>query len=457
MEQAKEWISKIAEFIWGFPMITLFILAGLYITVRLGFLPFRHFPHIIKMTLGQIGKKGDASSGGISPFAAFTSALSATAGATNIVGVPVAIAFGGPGALFWMWTVALIGMSTIFAELVLGMTYREKNKEDKWVGGPYYYLSKGLKWDKLAWFYAFGLMIEIVPSVMVQANSVSVQLENEHGFSLLWIGIVLAIVTAFIVFGGIDRIGKLSSKLLPVFVIGYVGLTTTVIIMNGDKFGSVLKMIVMDAFTPSAAVGTFAGASIVQTMRWGLARGLYTSEAGMGTSAIAYASAETDSPVKQSFWGMIAVMIDTLVICTLTGLTVIITGVWKELEPSKAASMVTKAFKETFPDQFSAVTLSVLLVFFVLATVGVIIFYGESQAELLFGKKVKYVMRVVYLIAIVVGAMGGLKFVWELLDLILFLIVVPNIIGIVFLIKVVKEAKVKYFADLLKEKKKAAK
>ncbi|KPB03861.1 alanine/glycine:cation symporter family protein [Bacillus sp. CHD6a] len=443
-------LSTFTEFIWGFPMIILFVLAGLFLTVKLGFLPFRYFPHIVKMTLGQIGKKTEGSTGGISPFAAFTSALSATAGATNIVGVPVAIAFGGPGALFWMWTVAFIGMSTIFAELVLGITYREKNKEGKWVGGPFYYLSKGLRWDKLGWFYAFGLMIEVVPSVMVQSNSVSVQLENEYNISLLVVGITLAIATAFIVFGGIDRIGKISSRLLPIFVLTYVALTLTIICMNIGKLPGVLSLIVQDAFTPTSAVGVFAGATVVQTMRWGLARGLYTSEAGMGTSAIAYASADTDQPVRQSFWGMIAVIIDTLVICTLTGLTVLITDVWKEVGVKKAASMVSYAMKTTLPDWLSSLSISIFLVFFVLATVGVIIFYGESQAELLFGRKMRYVMRFVYLVAIVVGAVGGLKFVWELLDLLLFFIVVPNIIGIVFLSGVVKKAKDAYIEEFIK-------
>ncbi|QFT89543.1 Amino-acid carrier protein AlsT [Bacillus sp. THAF10] len=441
----KEYLSTFTEFIWGFPMITLFVLAGLFLTFRMGFLPFLHFPHIFKMTIGQLGKKKASHGGGISPFAAFTSALSATAGATNIVGVPVAIAFGGPGALFWMWIVALIGMTTIFSELVLGITFREKNKDDKWVGGPFYYLSKGLKWDKLAWFYAFGLMLEVVPSVMVQANSVSVQVHHEHNVSLIIIGIVLALVTGVIVFGGIERIGKLSAVLLPIFVIAYVGLTLFVIVMNASKLPSVFSMILSDAFTPTAAIGTFAGATVVQTLRWGLARGLYTSEAGMGTSAIAYASADTDNPVRQSFWGMIAVMIDTLLICTLTGLTVLITGVWKEVEVGKAASMVSYAFKTTLPDWLSSYSISIFLVFFVLATVGVIIFYGESQAELLFGRKVRFIMRFVYLGAIVIGAVGGLKFVWELLDLLLFLIVVPNIIGIVLLSGVVKKAKDAYF------------
>ncbi len=445
----KHMLSTFTDFIWGFPMIILFVIAGIFLTIRLGFLPFRYFPHIVKMTLGQIGKKTVGSSGGITPFAAFTSALSATAGATNIVGVPVAIAFGGPGALFWMWIVAFIGMSTIFAELVLGITYREKNKEGKWVGGPFYYLSKGLRWDKLGWFYAFGLMLEVVPSVMVQSNSVSVQLENEYNFSLLVVGIILAIVTAFIVFGGIDRIGKISSRLLPVFVLTYVGLTLTIICMNIGKLPGVFSLIVSDAFTPTSAAGVFAGATVVQTMRWGLARGLYTSEAGMGTSAIAYASADTDQPVRQSFWGMIAVIIDTLVICTLTGLTVLITDVWKEVGVKKAASMVSYAMKTTLPDWLSSLSISVFLVFFVLATVGVIIFYGESQAELLFGRKMRYIMRFVYLAAIVVGAVGGLKFVWELLDLLLFFIVVPNIIGIVFLSGVVKKAKDEYLEEFV--------
>ncbi|WP_241494348.1 alanine/glycine:cation symporter family protein [Bacillus coahuilensis] len=443
-------VSIVSDFIWGFPMISLFLSIGIYISFQLRWVPFVHIGHIAKNTLGSIFKKTNSKNGEVSPFAAFTSALSATAGATNIVGVPVAIAFGGPGALFWMWVVAFIGMSTLFAELVLGIKYRTKNDRNEWIGGPRYYLSQGLGWKKIGWIYSFGLMLEVIPSVMVQANSVAEPLKTEYNFSPWIIGLILSAITCLIVFGGIKRIGKISAVLLPIFVILYIGLTLTVIVMNSEQLPSVFALIFTSAFTQSAAVGTFAGAAVVQTMRWGLARGLYTSEAGMGTSAIAYASADTDEPVKQSFWGIIAVFIDTLLICSLTGITVIITGVWKEIEPSNAASMVSFAFKTVFNETFSGVVMAVLLLFFVLATVGVIIYYGESQGEQLFGRRVKYVMRFIYLVAIIVGAIGGLKFVWELLDIMLAIIVIPNIIGIMLLTKYVKEEKEKYFEKVKK-------
>jgi alanine or glycine:cation symporter, AGCS family len=443
-------ISRVSDFIWGFPLITLLLVSGIYLTVRLKFLPFVHVLHIFKVTIGEIftkGKDNKKKNGDISPFQAFTSALSATAGATNIVGVPLAIALGGPGALFWMWVVAFLGMSTIYTELVLGMKYREKNVEGKWIGGPRFYMWKGLGWEKIGFLYAFGLMLEVIPSVMVQSNSISTTLKSDFSISLYVTGFVFVCLTALVIWGGIERIGNISAKLLPLFVILYIGLTSFVIGSNAKLIPETFSLILKSAFTPIAGVGVFAGAGVIQAMRWGMARGLYTSEAGMGTSAIAYASANTDQPAKQAFWGIIAVFIDTIVICTLTGLTIIITGVWKKVNVDEAATMAAQAVATVIGEQWSAIILAVLLIFFVLATIGVIIYYGENQAEQLFGKKAKWFMRIIYLSAIFIGAIGGLQFVWELLDLLLAVIVIPNVIAVVLLSKEVKEVTIKYFKE----------
>jgi alanine or glycine:cation symporter, AGCS family len=445
----KDVVSKTSEFLWGIPLITLLLVSGLFLTFRLGFLPFVHAKHIINVTIGEMfHKKGlvNKKEGEITPFQAFTSALSATAGATNIVGVPIAIALGGPGALFWMWVVAFLGMSTIYTELVLGIKYREKNARGEWIGGPKLYMSKGLGWGKLGWFYAFGLMLEVIPSVMVQSNSISTTIKTDFAIPFSFTGIALVILTALVVWGGINRIGKISAKLLPLFVCIYIFLTCFVIAKNGSEIPATFKLIIESAFTGTASIGVFAGAGIIQAMRWGLARGLYTSEAGMGTSAIAYASANTDEPAKQAFWGMIAVFIDTIVICTLTGLTVIITGVWKKVQVEDASTMAAQAIASVIGEYWSSIILAVLLIFFVLATVGVIIYYGERQAEQLFGMKMKWMMRFVYLGAIFIGAIGGLKFVWELLDLLLAMIVIPNVIAIVFLSNEVKKVTKEYFS-----------
>jgi alanine or glycine:cation symporter, AGCS family len=451
----KNAITTVSEFLWGFPMISLLLLSGILLTFRLGFLPIRHARHIFNATIGEIFTKKKIKSkkgNGLTPFQAFTSALSATAGATNIVGVPIAIALGGPGALFWMWVVAFFGMSTIYTELVLGIKYREKNKVGKWIGGPRFYITNGLGWKWIGFLYAFGLMLEVIPSVMVQSNSISTTLKSDFSVSLSFTGIVFAIITALVIWGGIERIGKISAKLLPVFVISYVLLTSYVIASNGKLIPETFLLIVKSAFTPIAGVGVFAGAGVIQAMRWGLARGLYTSEAGMGTSAIAYATANTNQPAKQAFWGMVAVFIDTIVICSLTGFTVIITGVWKKVKVEEAATMAAQAIATSIGDYWSSIILAILLVFFVLATIGVIIYYGEMQAEQLFGVKVKWFMRLIYLIAIYVGAVGGLKFVWELLDLLLAIIVIPNVIAIVLLSKEVKEITTSYFYDKIKSR-----
>jgi alanine or glycine:cation symporter, AGCS family len=448
MDTFKETVTAVSDFIWGFPMIFLLLSSGIFLTIRLRFLPFMKTGHIFKATLGEMfsrKKNQNNGEGTITPFQAFTSALSATAGATNIVGVPIAIALGGPGALFWMWVVAFIGMSTIYTELVLGIKYREKNNSGEWIGGPTFYMSKGLGWKKLGIFYAFGLMIEVIPSVMVQANSVSTTLHTDFHVPLSLTGAVLLVLTAFVVWGGIKRIGKISALLLPFFVLIYIGLTCYVIGVNIEKIPEIFKLILKSAFMPTAGIGVFAGAAVLQTMRWGLARGLYTSEAGMGTSAIAYASANSKQPPKQAFWGMIAVFIDTLVICTLTGLTVLITGVWKQVKVEEASTMAAQAISTVLGDYWSSLILAVLILFFVLATVGVIIYYGERQADYLFGKKVKVGMRCAYLIAIFIGAIGGLQFVWELLDLMLAVIVIPNVLAILFLSKQVSEATKNYF------------
>ncbi|OZM56159.1 sodium:alanine symporter family protein [Lottiidibacillus patelloidae] len=450
-------ITTISEFLWGFPMISLLLLSGILLTIRLGFLPIRHARHIFRATIGEIfthkkKNQNTKNNEGITPFQAFTSALSATAGATNIVGVPIAIALGGPGALFWMWVVAFFGMSTIYTELVLGIKYREKNKDGKWIGGPRFYITNGLGWKWIGFLYAFGLMLEVIPSVMVQSNSISTTLKSDFSISLSITGIVFVFITALVIWGGIERIGKISAKLLPIFVISYVLLTSYVIVSNGKLIPETFLLIIKSAFTPIAGIGVFAGAGVIQAMRWGLARGLYTSEAGMGTSAIAYASANTDQPPKQAFWGIIAVFIDTIVICSLTGFTVIITGVWKKVKVEEAATMAAQAIATSIGDYWSSIILAVLLIFFVLATIGVIIYYGELQAEQLFGMKAKWFMRFVYLVAIYIGAVGGLKFVWELLDLLLAVIVIPNVIAIVLLSKEVKKITTAYFYDKIERR-----
>jgi AGCS family alanine or glycine:cation symporter len=435
MHKWEQGIEAVSDFIWGFPMIIFLLLAGSYFTVRLKVLPVRYFPIIIQETIGKLfGKQPTTTTkGALTPFQAFSSSLAATAGATNIVGVPVAISLGGPGALFWMWIVAFIGMSLLYAEIVLGLAYREKNKQDQWIGGPISYMRKGLGWKAISVWYGVGLLLEVIPSCMVQSNSVSEPIVKAFSISPWWIGAALALVTAIIVFGGMKRMGKVNEKLLPILVILYVLACFIVIGFHYEKIIPTLSLIFSQAFHHTAAIGTFAGASVVLSMRWGFARGLYTSEIGLGTASISNATAAVKYPPQQAFWAIITVSIDTLLICTLSGLVVLITGVWTKTPAKEAPSMIIHAFQGVFGQGISDWFIAVLLFFFVIATLNVIIFYGEQQASILSGRKLQLTMRFVYLIGIVIGATGTLALLWKLLDLMIAVILIPNVVAILVL------------------------
>lgn len=450
MESVFNAITEFSAFIWGYPMMILLLGGGLFLTIRLGFFQILFFPHALKHTIGKILKK-EKGDGTISPFQAFTSALASTAGATNIVGVPVAIAFGGPGAIFWMWVVAIIGMSTKYSEIVLGIKYREENKEGVYVGGPMYYIRKGLNWKFASWLFAFGLMIEIIPGVMVQTNSISTLTEGSFGLPTWLTGAILMVVIMIVVFGGIKRIGSVAEKLVPFMILTYIAGAIGVMAINIDQFPNVISLIFVHAFQPISAAGGFAGAGVAAAIRWGLARGLYSNEAGMGTASIAHSAANTPHPSRQGLWGIFSVFIDTIVLCTITAFTVLLSGAWKDVKPSNASDMVSDAFAGLMGETWGPIFVSSLLLIFVVSTVGILVFYGEKQAEYLFGLKASKFMRFVYISAVFVGAIGGLQFVWELVDITLALFVIPNVIAILFLSKEVKDLTDDYKYNFLKQ------
>ncbi|GEL04644.1 alanine/glycine:cation symporter family protein [Rummeliibacillus stabekisii] len=452
MDKFMNLIGGITDFIWGLPMMLLLLGGGLYLTFKLGFFQFRYMPHIISQTFGKILSKSDASEGTLTPFQAATSALASTVGAANIIGVPVAIAFGGPGAIFWMWVVSLIGMAAKYSEVVLGVKYREKNEEGEWVGGPMYYIEKGLGWKPVASFFAFALMLEIVASTMVQSNSLSTTISGAFHISPIITGLLVMVLIGIIVFGGISRIGKITEKFVPFMVGIYIIGSLIVVFANVSAIPSIFALIFEHAFTPIAAAGGFGGAGIAAAIRWGLARGTYSNEAGMGTAPIAHATAKTDHPAKQGFWGVFEVIVDTIIICTMTAIVVLCTGQWEKVPSEQASNMVTMAWGQVFGDQLAGIIMSIALFCFVLSTVVVIIYYGEKQAEYLFGTFFSKVMRFVYVGAIFVGAIGGLKFVWQFLDILLALVILPNIIALLFLGGEVKEITKDYFTRIYKKK-----
>ncbi|WLR51678.1 sodium:alanine symporter family protein [Bacillus tianshenii] len=450
MEALSKIISQLSGFVWGLPMILLLLGGGLFLTARLGFFQFKYFPHIISQTFGKIFSKSDAP-GSVTPFQATTSALASTMGAANIVGVPVAITLGGPGAIFWMWLVALIGMATKYSEVVLGIRYRAKNKNNEWVGGPMYYIEKGLGWKRVATFFAFALMIEIIASMMVQANSVATTVESSFGISPLVTGLVVMALVGLVVLGGIKTIGKVSEKLIPTMVILYLVSALIVLGVNVAEIPAAFGLIFKYAFAPISAVGGFAGAGVAMAIRWGLARGMYSNEAGMGTAPIAHSAAKTEHPSKQGFWGVFEVIVDTLIVCTMTALVILTSGVWKEAGTNDPSAMVAAAFAKVFGDSIAGSIVSIALFFFVFTTLIVIVYYGEKQAEYLFGTVFSKVMRGVYIVSIVVGSIGGLKFIWQFLDLLLAGIVIPNVIAVVFLSKQVREITDDYFQNFYKQ------
>lgn len=428
----KEEITDLSNFLWTYPLSIILIIGGVFLTIRIGFFQFRFFGHVLHQTIGQIFKK-NKHEGTITPFQAFTSALASTAGATNIVGVPIAISLGGPGALFWMWVVALIGMATKYSEILLSMKYREKNDQGVWVGGPQYYIKKALGWKWLSTAFAFFLMIELIPSIMVQSNSIATQTAGAFGYPPYVVGILMCVLIALVVFGGIKRIAKVTDKFVPGMVLIYIGVCMYVIFVNIDQLPSVFGLIFANAFTPVSAAGGFAGAAVTEAIRWGTARGLYSNEAGLGTAPIAHAAAQTDHPSRQGLWGMFSVFIDTIVICTISGLTVLITGAWKEVGGTDASNMINIAIGSELGESFGSIFISVFLLFFVVTTIGILVFYGEKQAEYLFNFQASKLMRVVYILAVFIGAIGGLKFVWQFLDLLLAFVLLSNIIPLLFL------------------------
>lgn len=446
MDQIVQAIVDFTNWLWGPPLMIILAGGGLFLTIRLGFFQFRHLFYMWGQTFGQMLKKPEDPNA-ISPFQAATAAIASTIGAANIVGVPVAIAFGGPGAVFWMWIIALLGCASKFSEIVLGIKYREKDESGEYVGGPTYYLAKGFKNKKLGKFlagwFAFFLMIEIIPSISTQTVSAA-QNAATLGVPDVATGIIMALIVLVIVVGGTKRLVQVTERLVPVMALVYVIGALAVILVNITKLPAVFVMIFESAFAPMAPVGGFAGSTLALAIRWGAARGTYSNEAGMGTAPIAHATAQTDHPVRQGFWGIFEITLDTLIVCTVTALVVLVTGAWQAVPGDQAAAMPSMAFQTVFGKVGDyVVTISILL--FVLSTVIVLVFYGERQARYLFGYKFSRVWKFIYIAAILLGVFGGLEFLYQFLDFFLALIILPNMIALIVMSGEVRDLKNEFF------------
>ncbi|MDQ7109528.1 sodium:alanine symporter family protein [Staphylococcus ureilyticus] len=445
-----EKLISFSDWLWGYPLVLLLLFASVFLTVYLNFIQFRHFFYMLKQTFGSVNKK-PRGEGTITPRQALTSALSSTVGAANIVGVPTAIMMGGPGAVFWMMVIAFLGMALKFSENVLGVHYREQNKKGEFVGGPTYYMKKGFKNKKLgtifSLIFAFALMIEIVPSIMVQGHSAASTMKDTFNVPMAVSGVILAVLAALVVFGGVKRIGSFAEKIVPIMVGLYCFFGFLIILMNISHVPNVIWLVIEQAFNPTAAVGGTFGAALATTIRWGFARGIYSNEAGLGTSSIAHAAAKTDHPVRQAFWGISEIVVDTLIICSTTGFVVLVSGVWKASDAkAQSAALTARAFENTF-GQFGSMMVSISMMFFVFSTVVVVIFYGSRMAEFLFGLTAGWVMKTIYVLSMIVGALGAAQQLWDLLDLALAAVLIPNVIAVIMLSPKVKSLTTDFFKN----------
>ncbi len=447
-------LQKIIVFIndnilWGIPMIILILGVGIYLTVRNRFTQITKFPYALKNTIGKtlsgIGKKNKKNSDGISQFEAFSTAIAGTVGTGNIVGVATAILSGGAGAVFWMWLSAFVGMFTNFAENVLGIYYRKKGKNGEFRGGPMYYISEGLGWKWLAILFSVFCMFASFGMNMVQINTIADTLNG--GFSIpKWVsGVVVAIVVALIIIGGIKRIGKITSYIIPFMCLGFILLALIIIFMNVKAIPSAFAQIFKSAFSFRSMGGGLLGYAIMRSMRYGLARGIFSNEAGLGSSVIAHSASSVKEPVQQGLWGIFGVFLDTIIICTLTALVILTSGVYTQGTDVSGAMLSQSAFTQSF-GQFGTVVFSIMLPLFAFTTILSWAYYGEKSFEFIFGKKYSMIFKVLYVALVIVGALTSVSLVWDMADFFNGLMAIPNLIALLFLGGTITRVTRNYFA-----------
>jgi alanine or glycine:cation symporter, AGCS family len=441
--QFNGWLNGI---VWGPPFMVLLIGTGLYLTVRLGFFQFAKFGLAWRKTFGGLFKKDEKEEGGaISSFQAVSSAMAATIGVGNIAGVSTAIALGGPGAVFWMWISALVGMATKFGEASLGVKYRDIEPDGEVNGGVMFYIEKGLgpKWKWLAILYALlaGLAALGIGN-MVQANTMAASMA-EFGVPNWVTGVVALFLVGLVILGGIKRIGQTAEKIVPFMAVVYVLGSLVVIFMNLGQLGSAFGSIFYYAFNPHAAAGGFAGSAVAASIRFGIARGIFSNEAGLGAASIVHAQAK-NSPTQQGMWGVMEVFIDTIIVCTMTALVILVTGVLESGDTG--AVLASAAFNKGLPGPGGVIVL-IGLILFSYTTMLTWSFYGEKSWEYIFGKKIILPYRIVFLIFLVIGAVGGLEFIWSLADTMNGLMAAPNLIALLVLAGVLVKEKNEYMAS----------
>ncbi len=428
-------MAAINSFVWGPVMLALLVGTGVFLTLRLGFLQFFQLPRALRLVFRRSASDAE---GDISPFQALTTALSATIGTGNIAGVATAIFLGGPGAIFWMWICAIFGMATKYAEAVLAVTYRHHLPDGTMQGGPMRYIAEGMGLKWLGWLFALmGSIAAFGIGSMVQSNSVAVALEQTWNISPILTGVVLAMLTGVVIIGGIRRIGKVTEKLVPVMGVFYVCGAAVILIMHMDKVPSALQLILTHAFAPASAAGGFAGAAVSAAIRFGVARGVFSNEAGLGSAPIAHAAARTNSPVRQGLVAMTGVFFDTIIVCTMTALVILSTGAWTSGETSSALTYL--AFQQGLPGPGGLIVTVGIAVFAYSTMIGWA-YYGEECIEYIFGLKARTPYRWVFCLVIAFGAFQKVAFVWDFSDTMNGAMAIPNLIGLLALSGVVVKA-----------------
>ena len=438
-------LNTLSGIIWGeYLLIPLLALVGIYLTIGLRAMPWQKIP-LAAQLLWQGRKETSHLKGDISPFQALMTALSATVGTGNIAGVSTAIFFGGPGAIFWMWVIALFGMATKYAEAVLAVSYRETDANGNYVGGPMYYIRNGLgqNWQWMAVAFAFfGMFAAFGIGNMVQSNSVADEINATFSVPTWMTGIIMATLASLVIIGGIKRIASVASKLVPFMALAYILAALVIILLNFEKLPAAIGLILESAFSGTAASGGFLGATIWMAIRWGFARGIFSNEAGLGSAPIAHAAAQTNDPVKQGMVAMLGTFIDTIIICSLTAFVIIMTGAWES--GLKGAPMSSLAFSSGLFG-YGGYVVSIGLVLFAFTTILGWSYYGERCAEYLFGTGIIKPYRLVWVLAIFIGAIVKLEIVWAFADIMNGLMALPNLVALLLLSPIVFSKTRQYF------------
>lgn len=425
-----KWIDAASSWLWGYPMLSLVLGVGVLVAVRLEFVQITGLPSAIRGLLAGRSKDG-TEDGDVSPFAALMTAVGGIVGNGNIAGVATAVVAGGPGALFWMWVSALLGGATMFAESLLGVRYRKRDPDGSFVGGPMYYMRDRLGWGRVAVFFAGAMALKtMLATTTVQSNSIASVLAAEFEINP-WVSCALtAVVTGFVILGGVKSIGRVSEVLTPFMGVLYLGGAAFALIHFIEELPRALGLVFEHAFTPVAAVGGFMGAGVMQAFRYGLARGVYSNEAGTGSVPIAHASAKTHDPILQGKVAMLGVFLDTLVVASATGLVLLASGAWTSGLDSTA--LTAEAFGRALGGAGGPIVVAASLLFGI-STLITWAFYGEQCSAFLFGPKIRKPYRMLYCFAILGGALAGARAIWAWADLLNGLIAIPNLIALVAL------------------------